>query len=119
MHDLSGTDRRDPTVNGYGLLYGSPELSTDEFPILDPIANTATSFMAPVRDTDTTSTFEDPVVMPSAYWGDERIWDSRANTHNLMLDAEGRVWYTARIRITRTLAGVWKALIIHRHKSFQ
>jgi hypothetical protein len=30
-HDPSGTDRRNPTVNGYGLLYGSPELSTDEF----------------------------------------------------------------------------------------
>lgn len=98
LHDLSGTDRRDPTVNGYGLLYGSPELSTDDFPILDPIANTATSFRAPVRDADTTSTIEDPVVMASAYWGDEPIWDSKANTHNPMLDAEGRVWYTARIR---------------------
>lgn len=98
LHDLTGTDRRSPTVNGYGLLYGSPELSTDEFPMLDPIANTATSFTAPVRDADTTSTFEDPVVMPSAYWGDERIWDSKANTHNPMLDATGRVWYTARIR---------------------
>lgn len=98
LHDLTGTDRRDPTVNGHGLLFGSPELSTDEFPILDPIANTTTSFTAPVRDADTTSTFEDPVVMPSAYWGDERIWDSKANTHNPMLDATGRVWYTARIR---------------------
>ena len=36
LHDLSGTDRRNPTVNGYGPLYGAPELSTDEFPILDP-----------------------------------------------------------------------------------
>jgi hypothetical protein len=98
LHDLSGTDRRDPTVNGYGPLYGSPELSTDDFPILDPIANTATSFRAPVRDADTTSTIEDPVVMASAYWGDEPIWDSKANTHNPMLDGQGRVWYTARIR---------------------
>jgi len=24
MHDLSGTDRRDPTVNGYGMIYGAP-----------------------------------------------------------------------------------------------
>jgi hypothetical protein len=42
LHDLSGTDRRNPTVNGYGPLYGAPELSTDEFPILDPRTNTAT-----------------------------------------------------------------------------
>ena len=35
---------------------------------------------------------------PSPYWGDERIWDSRANVHNPMLDQDGRVWLTARIR---------------------
>src|SRR5690606_7328041 len=52
MHDLSSTDRRDPTVNAYGRIYGAPELSTDDFPILDPVANTATSFHAPVRDSD-------------------------------------------------------------------
>jgi len=98
LHDLSGTDRRNPTVNGYGPLYGSPELSTDEFPILDPRTNTATTFHAPVRDADTPSTHDDAVVAPSPNWGEERIWDSKANAHNPMLDARGRVWYTARIR---------------------
>ena len=43
LHDLSSTDRRDPTVNGYGKIYGSPELSTDNFPILDPVNNTTTT----------------------------------------------------------------------------
>lgn len=98
MHDLSSTDRRDPTVNGHGKIYGAPELSTDEFPILDPATNTATSFHAPVRDADTPTTAETPPLRPSPYWDDEVIWDSRANAHNPMLDARGRVWYTARIR---------------------
>lgn len=98
MHDLSGTDRRNPTVNAYGKLYGAPELSTDEMPILDPVANTATVFNVPVRDEDTPSTNEAPVIAPSPYWGDERIWDSKSNIHNPMLDQEGRVWVTARIR---------------------
>jgi len=98
LHDLSGTDRRNPTVNGYGKLYGSPELSTDVLPVLDPVANVATSYTAPVRDADTPSTGEDPVVGPSAYWGAEPIWDSQANVHNPMLDHRGRVWLTARIR---------------------
>jgi len=98
LHDLSGTDRRNPTVNGYGPLYGSPELSTDEFPILDPMRNTATTFHAPVRDANTPTTHDDPVTARSPYWGDERIWNSKANAHNPMLDAHGRVWYTARIR---------------------
>jgi hypothetical protein len=98
MHDLSGTDRRNPTVNAYGPLYGAPELSTDEMPILDPVANTASVFNVPVRDEDTPTTNEAPVHAPSPYWGDERIWDSRANIHNPMLDQDGRVWLTARIR---------------------
>jgi hypothetical protein len=98
MHDLSGTDRRTPTVNGNGKLYGAPELSTDEFPILDPTSNVASVFKAPVRDADTPTTRSDPVVAPSPYWGAEPIWDSKANAHNPMLDHLGRVWYTARIR---------------------
>jgi hypothetical protein len=97
-HDLSGTDRRDPTVNGHGLLYGAPELSTDNFPIVDPVRNVATTFKATVRDANTPSTRDDPVVAPSPYWGDEPIWDSKANAHNPMLDRLGRVWYTARVR---------------------
>lgn len=98
LHDLSGTDRRDPTVNAYGPLYGAPELSTDEFPVLDPIKNTTTTFTAPVRDENTPSAADDPVTAPSPYWGEEVIWTSRANAHNPMLDQRGRVWYTARIR---------------------
>jgi hypothetical protein len=98
MHDLSGTDRRSPTVNSNGPLYGAPELSTDEFPILDPITNTASFFIAPARDEDTPSTVSTAPMSPSPYWGEEHIWDSKANAHNPMLDADGRVWYTARIR---------------------
>jgi hypothetical protein len=98
MHDLISTDRRNPTINGYGPVYGSPELSTDEFPILDPMKNLATVFNAPVRDADTPSESRNPVQQPSAYWGSEAIWDSKANSHNPMIDHKGRVWHTARIR---------------------
>ncbi len=98
LHDLTSTDRRDPTLNGYGLIYGAPELSTDNFPILNPVNNTDVTFRAPVRDPDTPTTNSAPVVQPSPYWGDERIWDSQANAHNPMFDNQGRVWYTARVR---------------------
>jgi len=37
LHDEVSTDRRNPTVNAYGLLYGSPELSTERLPVLDPV----------------------------------------------------------------------------------
>jgi hypothetical protein len=98
LHDLSSTYRNNPTTNAYGLIYGSPELSTDDFPIFNPITRVATSFHAPVRDADTPSTADDPVYAPSPYWGNQRIWHSRAIAHNPMLDPEGRVWYTARVR---------------------
>ena len=98
MHDLTSTDRRNPAVNPYGRIFGAPELSTDDFPILDPVANTHTSFRATVRDPDTPTTASAPVVEPSPYWGDQVIWDSQANAHNPMMDHLGRVWYTSRIR---------------------
>ena len=98
MHDLISTDRCDPTVNGYGRIYGAPELSTDNFPILDPIANVATSFRASARDPDTPTTASTPPLAPSPYWGDEVIWNSQANAHNPMIAHQGRVWYTARVR---------------------
>ena len=98
LHDLTSSDRRNPTVNGYGKIYGSPELSTDRFPILDPVTNTDWTYDALVRDPDTPTTASAPVVQPSPYWGDEVIWDSKANSHNPMFDQDGRVWYTARVR---------------------
>ncbi len=99
MHDLISTDRRNPTVNPYGPLYGSPELSTDDYPILDPVKNVATIFKAPVRDADTPSEYDRlSNAAPSPYWGDEKIWNSKTNNHNPMLDEKGRVWYTARFR---------------------
>ena len=35
---------------------------------------------------------------PSAYWGDEKIWDSKVNNHNSMFDKDGRVWMAAAVR---------------------
>ena len=51
LHDLIASDRRNPTVNAYGPVVGSPEYSSDTLPILDPVKNVATTFVAPVRDT--------------------------------------------------------------------
>ena len=50
LHDLIASDRRYPTVNAHGQLYGSPEYATDDYPILDPKTHTVTTFRAPVRD---------------------------------------------------------------------
>src|SRR5580700_3370394 len=104
LHDLISSDKRQPTVNANGKLYGSPEYSTDELPILDPATNTVTSFHAPVRASEMPLSLGDghaatlEPVMPSAYWGDRQIWDTRVNNHNMMIDRKGRVWLTAAVR---------------------
>ena len=50
LHDLISSDRRNPTVNAYGPLYGSPEYSTDKMPILDPKTHKVSYFKMPVAD---------------------------------------------------------------------
>ena len=97
MHDAVSSDKRNPTVNANGLIYGSPEESTDRVPVLDPVKNTATVIVHPYRDPKTPSSSDLPRG-PSAYWGDEAIWDGHTSIHNPMMDEQGRVWFTGRIR---------------------
>jgi hypothetical protein len=104
LHDLIASDRRHPTVNAYGPLYGSPEYSSDDIPILDPVRNTATVFKAPVRDADMPLSLGPghaaalKPLLPSPYWGDDVIWETRANNHNSMFDRQGRLWLAASVR---------------------
>src|SRR5207249_4219128 len=99
IHDLIVTDRRHPTVNAFGLIYGAAELSTDDLPILDPVKITKTTMRVPIRDQDApSSALANPVVQPSPYFGREQVWDSRVNAHNPMMDRDGRVYYTAQVR---------------------
>ncbi|MBV8835007.1 MAG: carboxypeptidase regulatory-like domain-containing protein, partial [Alphaproteobacteria bacterium] len=97
MHDLIATDKRNPTINANGKVWGSPEESTDEVPWLDPVTNTAGTVKHPFRDPKTPSSL-DLSQGPSAYWGDKPIWDGHTSIHNPMMDEKGRVWFTARIR---------------------
>ena len=73
------------------------ELSTDLVPVLDPVRHRAYEIKHPVRDPNTPSAKTDPLT-PSPYWGTEAIWDSQSNQHNPMMDEQGRVWFTARVR---------------------
>ena len=104
LHDLISSDRRNPTVNAYGPLYGSPEYSSDVMPILDPIENVTATFRLPVRDADMPLSLGPghaaglEALSPSPYWGEEAIWDTRSNNHNSMLDADGRLWLAASVR---------------------
>ncbi|MGA2711714.1 MAG: carboxypeptidase-like regulatory domain-containing protein [Bryobacteraceae bacterium] len=96
LHDEIATDRRNPTVNANGLIYGSPEESRDYLPVLDPVHNTTTQVKTPYRDPNTPG--QPKPLAPSTFWGDEAIWDTHTTVHNPMFDEKGRLWYTSRIR---------------------
>ena len=99
LHDLISSDKRNPTVNGYGALYGSPEYASDHLPVLDP--NTAkVGYITPPEGADVPealgpghSAIEKPLAA-SAYWGMEKIWDTKFDNHNDMFDSKGRLWMT-------------------------
>ncbi len=101
LHDVVSTDRRDPTVNADGPVYGALELSADYVPVLDPAAHTTAEIPLTVRDPETPMTNQN-VPAASPYFGDEPIWDSRNNVHNPMIDGEGRVWLTTAVRPPET-----------------
>ena len=99
LHDLISSDKRNPTVNGYGPLYGSPEYATDHLPVLDP-KTAKVSYLTPPIGADVPealgpghSAIEKPLAA-SAYWGMEKIWDTKFDNHNDMFDAKGRLWMT-------------------------
>jgi hypothetical protein len=97
LHDEVSTDRRNPTVNANGPIYGALELSADYLPVLDPVRHTISQVPLTVRDPNTPPTSA-TMVQPSPYWGSEAIWTSKNNVHNPMLDEKGRVWLTSTVR---------------------
>ncbi len=102
LHDTISTDKRNPTTNAYGLIYGAPEASSDMVPWLDPVDHKAGLIKSEYRDPNTPSARDGMMLAPSPYWGNTPIWDSHTNIHNPMYDEKGRVWLTARIRAANT-----------------
>ena len=98
FHDEVATDKRNPTVNAHGPIYGVHELSSDFLSVLDPVRHTASQVKIPLRDPETPIVAPMSGFQPSPYWEEEPIWNSRANAHNPMLDHKGRVWLTSRVR---------------------
>ena len=104
MHDLISADKRDPNVNANGPVYGAPENSTDDMPVVDPNTHTAGVVPLQVRDADTPNSADTPPKMASPYWGDAVIWHSRSVAHSFAMDSRARVWIAARVRAAETPA---------------
>jgi hypothetical protein len=97
LHDETSTDRRNPTVNANGPIYGALELSADYLPVLDPVRHSTSQVKLTVRDPNTPMTSQ-TMLHDSVYFGSEPPWTSRNNVHNPMFDEKGRVWITSAVR---------------------
>ena len=68
LHDEIATDKRNPTLNANGRIYGAAELSVDYLPTLDPVGATTSQVKLAVRDPKTPSSADDKPAAPSPYW---------------------------------------------------
>ncbi|MDQ3348669.1 MAG: carboxypeptidase-like regulatory domain-containing protein [Acidobacteriota bacterium] len=98
LHDEVSTDRRNPTLNANGLIYGALELSADYIPVLDPVNHRISQIELTVRDPDTQPAQGPVMLQPSPYWDRDVLWNSKTNVHNPMFDGKGRVWLTSAVR---------------------
>jgi hypothetical protein len=97
FHDLISSDKRNPSVNANGPVFGVTEQASDNLHVLDPMRNATKRIVTPTLDPKLQPGVE-KVVAPSPYWGDEVYWETRVNTHSNTMDQKGRMWATSRIR---------------------
>ena len=99
VHDEIATDKRNPRVNANGPLYGV-DIGNDFLLVTDTAEHRSRMIKIPLRDDDppVPSMFATEGFRPWRDFGAEAVWNDPANPHNPMLDAEGRVWLTTRIR---------------------
>ena len=84
LHDEIATDKRNPTVNANGPIYGALEESADYMPVVDPTTQHGERRSScTVRDPKTPSAADTPPAQPSPYWGDEAIWNSQTTRAQL------------------------------------
>ena len=101
FHDVVASDKRSPTVNPNGLVYGLHENSSDHLTWVDPVKNSWGQATLPVQPAADASMVARGGGAPSPYWGTEVIWSQRTSGHSNEMDQKGRVWNTSG---TRTMA---------------
>ena len=136
VHDVISSDETNPTINANGPIYGATEFSADAMLVLDPIRNVASTLPVPLQDPNAPPQWARETQLPSPYWGEEVVWNSKTAPHNPMFDRKGRLWVTSTVSATdkqpkfctdgsipssrlRPLAGSGKHLSVYDPKSKQ
>lgn len=96
-HDELTTDKRHPTANAYGTIYGA-DWGNDDLLMVDPVEGTATHVRIPVREEGVPPGKTQSMMEPSPYWGNQLYWYDPIKANNLAIDSEGRIWMPAQFR---------------------
>jgi hypothetical protein len=96
-HDELSTDKRNPTANAYGPIYGV-DWGNDGFLIVDPLEHAAEELRIPVLDPRVPAGKAQSMPVPSPYWGNQLYWYDPAITNHAAMDRQGRVWMSSRFR---------------------
>jgi hypothetical protein len=103
-HDELTTDKRNPTANANGLIYGV-DWGNDAFLMIEPSEHTATELRIPVLDPKTPAGKAQSMPFPSPYWGGKLYWYDPAIANHAAMDSKGRVWMSARFRVPENQPG--------------
>ncbi|MBI3048054.1 MAG: carboxypeptidase regulatory-like domain-containing protein [Acidobacteria bacterium] len=104
LHDEVTSDKRNPTVNANGPVYGALEAAADYVPVLDPVRHATSRLEIPVDNLPAGGGEGGGPMLASPYWGEEVLWHSKAVNHTPMMDQRARTWYAARVRGNETPA---------------
>ncbi|MES1164658.1 MAG: carboxypeptidase-like regulatory domain-containing protein [Verrucomicrobiota bacterium] len=111
VHDVLGTDRRHPTTNAYGPIYGS-EWSHDSIVVVDPVKHTKGMTTVPLKNESDrpamTTWSPQSQDVPSPVWGDKLIWNDPVNPHSMAMDSGGRLWFNANTQASNHQAAYCK-----------
>ena len=97
-HDELASDKRNPTANAYGPIYGV-DWGNDGFLTVNTLEHTASETRIPVLDPKTPPGKAQSMPVPSPYWGTKLYWFDPAISNHAAMDGKGRVWMSARFRV--------------------
>lgn len=97
VHDEVATDKRNPTLNANGKVYGV-DFTKDRLIWVDPVEHSTGELPIATLAPGAESYMPLRVDVPSAYFGSEIIFDNKIHPHNPMMDHKQRVWATAAVR---------------------
>ena len=102
LHALISTDKRNPTVNADGGIYGAV-WSEGALAAVYPAENTKEMIPVPLPNEEDRPklprTSPRSQVEPSLYFGNELVWDDPVNPGPITMDEKGRVWFNVENRI--------------------